>query len=256
MPRTARQLSNTEVYHIIFRGNDKQDIFYEDKDRYVFLRILKETKAKFNLKIYSYCLMSNHVHIIIRVKNELLSKSMKSLGVKYSLYFNKKTERSGHLFENRFFSKKVENLQYFLTVCKYVHRNPEKAKIEKTEEYKWSSYQEYVMGTKIIDTKVLLNYFNNNVLEFKKYTLENDDKEYLNRLSEFEILNKLKEDELRDIIKERFDLNFASDVANLNRNEKDEIMLYLKTVEGTNINQISRVTKVTRYYIKKLYGLI
>ena len=103
---------------------------------------------------------------------------------------------------------------------------------------------------------MVLNYFNNSVIEFKEYTLKNDDKEYLNRLAEFEILNKLKEDELRDIIKEKFDLNFSSDVANLNRNKKDEIMLYLKTVEGTNINQISRVTKVTRYYIKKLYALI
>ena len=254
MPRIARRYSNTEVYHIIFRGNDKQDIFYDDKDKNVFLKMLKETKKKYKLEIYSYCLMSNHVHIVIRVKNEFLSGSMKSLGTRYSKYFNTKLIRSGHLFENRFFSSEVENLSYFLQVCKYIHRNPEKAKMDTTEKYKWSSYQEYVGNkNKIIDKKVLLNYFDNNIDKFKKYTLQNDDIESLNRLAVFEIKNKLDDEDLDKILIEKYKLKFSTDVVNLCIKDKDEILLYLKEVTGTNINQISRVTRVKRYYIEELY---
>ena len=81
--------------------------------------------------------MSNHVHFVIRVSDDFLSKVMHSLEIRYSGYFNKKMNRTGHLFEDRYFSKKVENEEYFKTLCKYVHRNPEKAGIEKTENYKF-----------------------------------------------------------------------------------------------------------------------
>ena len=116
---------------------------------------------------------------------------MQSLEVRYSSYFNKKFNRTGHLFQNRFFSKKVENLNYFLTVCKYIHRNPEKANMEKTENYKWSSYQEYVGKEKIIDKSVLLYYFGDNMEEFEKFTLINDDKEQIYYYSDFELITKL-----------------------------------------------------------------
>ena len=228
MPRRPRDFSKTDIYHVILRGNDKCDIFYEDQDRYVFLDRVEETKKKFNYEIYTYCLMDNHVHMVIRVKDNFLSKSMQSLEVRYSSYFNKKFNRTGHLFQNRFFSKKVENLNYFLTVCKYIHRNPEKANMEKTENYKWSSYQEYVGKEKIIDKSVLLYYFGDNMEEFEKFTLINDDKEQI-------------------------DLKNASDVSLLEKEKMKEVLKQLKNLQGTSLSQISRVTRITPYYIKKIW---
>ena len=167
------------MYHIILRGNDKIDIFYDNQDRKMFFKVMKITKEKFKYNIYSYCLMNNHIHMVIKIKDEFLSKALQSLEIRYSAYFNKKTNRTGHLFQNRFFSKKIEDLNYFLTVCKYIHRNPEKANIEKTQDYQWSSFNEYIGKEKYIDKNILMYYFDNTIENFKKYTLQNDDKEQL-----------------------------------------------------------------------------
>ena len=253
MPRKSREYSLSDVYHVIFRGNDKQDIFYDDQDRYIFLDRMQITQDKFKYNIFSYCLMDNHVHMVIKVKDDLLSKSMHNLGIRYSMYFNKKMGRRGHLFENRYLSKKVENLDYFLNVCKYVHRNPENAKIEKTEKYKWSSYQDYIKNKqKIINPKVLLHYFNDDLDEFIKYTLE-DNKNHLAKYAEYEIINKLNEDELIDIIKAKFDVENASDISLVNKYEREEIIKRLAYIDGTNVNQLARITKISRYEIKKIW---
>ena len=97
-------------------------------------------------------------------------------------------------------------------------------------------------------------YFDNDIENFKKYTLQNDDKEQLYNLSEFEIKRKLSEEKLIEIIKKKFDLKNASDVSIIQEEEKEKILLSLKELKSTSIAQISRVTKVTEYYIKKLWG--
>ncbi len=135
MPRINRQFSNTKVYHIILRGIDKQDIFLEEMDYKVIIKILKELQEKYQYEIYAYCLMNNHIHLVIYDIDNQLSRIMQSIGIKYSKYFNKKYERAGHLFQNRFLSKNVEDREYFKCLCRYIHKNPQKAQISKTEEY-------------------------------------------------------------------------------------------------------------------------
>ena len=253
MPRKPREHSVTSLYHIIIRGNDRNDIFYDNQDRYVFLNILKETKEKFKIEIYSYCLMSNHVHIVFKIENKFLSKAMQSLQIRYSSYFNKKINRNGHLFQNRFFSKKIENLNYFLTVCKYVHRNPEKAMIDKTENYKWSSFKEYIGKEKIIKKSVLIHYFENNVENFKRYTLEDDDRDQLYNLAEFEIKRKVTEGEIAKIIVDKFGLENISDISYMSDERKRDIVKSLKDIKGTNLHQISRVIRLTDYFVKNVW---
>ena len=132
MPRLPREYSYSKVYHIIIKGIDDGDIFYDNEDKQVFKEKMKLTKDKFKYKIYAYCLMNNHVHLVIDVANDVLSKAMQGLSVRYVHYFNRKYNRKGPLIQERFKSKKVEDQRYFLEVCRYVHRNPEKAKIAKT----------------------------------------------------------------------------------------------------------------------------
>ena len=251
MPRIARQFSQSDVYHIIIRGNDKQNIFYDDDDRFLFKDRLKESKEKFKYQIYSYCLMSNHVHLLIRVNKEFLSKVMQSLVMRYSIYFNKKYNRVGHVFQDRYFSKKVEEPNYFLTVCKYIHRNPEKAGIEKTENYYWSSYREYMHKEKIINKKIIMYYFNNDLREFEKYMLNNDDIEQMCNLSEYELITKLSDQDINEIIYKKYKLFNPSDILLLKSCEREKIIKELCQIKGTNISQIARVSRITSYQIKK-----
>ena len=144
MPRMARKVSKTKVYHVILRGNDKQDIFLDNQDYKKFLKEVKNTKEKYGYELYAYCLMTNHAHLVIYDKNDKLSKVIQSLDVSYSGFFSKKYEKVGHLFQNRFLSKEVETKEYLMQVCRYVHQNPEKAKISKIDRYQWSSFREYI----------------------------------------------------------------------------------------------------------------
>lgn len=251
LPRIGRQYSQSNVYHIIIRGNDKQDIFYDDQDRLLFKERVKESKEKFKYQIYSYCLMNNHVHLLIRVNKGFLSKVMQSLVMRYSIYYNKKYNRIGHVFQDRFLSKKVEKLDYLLTVCKYIHRNPEKAGIEKTEDYYWSSYNEYVNKERVIDKKIIMHYFNNNIKLFEKYMLNNDDMEQIINLSEFELKTKLTDEDINEIICKKYNLRNSSDISLLKDIEKQRIFKELSQIKGTSISQIARVSKSTAYQIKK-----
>ena len=107
MPRGVRKYSNSKVYHIIIKGIDSQDIFYDNQDRKVFLDYLLISKNQYECKIYAYCLMINHVHLIMRVHNDFLSKTIQSLLVRFVHYFNNKYERVGTFVQNRFKSKAV-----------------------------------------------------------------------------------------------------------------------------------------------------
>jgi len=141
MPRKARKLSSTNIYHVMIRGNRKQDIFIEDEDRFRFTKILKKVKQKGEYELFAYCLMSNHVHLLIKEKEEPLSQTMKRINVSYVNYFNQKYQQVGHLFQGRYKSEPIESENYLLAVLSYIHNNPLNASIVKNlEEYTWSSY--------------------------------------------------------------------------------------------------------------------
>lgn len=145
MPRKARKLSSTNIYHVMIRGNRKQDIFLEDEDRFKFIKVLKKVKQKKEYILYAYCLMNNHVHLLIKEKDEQLSQTMKRINVSYVNYFNQKYQQIGHLFQDRFKSEAIEDESYLLAVLSYIHNNPLNAFIVKNlDEYTWSSYCLYV----------------------------------------------------------------------------------------------------------------
>lgn len=257
MTRIPRCYSISKVYHTIFKGIDNQDIFYDDQDRRVFLNDLLKTKIDFNLNVYAFCLMDNHVHMVIRSEKEFLSKSMQSLAIRYVHYFNKKYKRTGPLFQDRFRSKNVENQKYFLEVCRYIHRNPENAGFAKTEKYKWSSYQEYLGKEKIIDKNALLYYLDNNIDTFIKYTTKNDSYEYLNDLAEYELIGKLSDTQVADILSKFFHIKDVNKIPyffkNQDKSTLKESILKMKMIKGTNITQLARIIRIHRSLIKKIW---
>jgi len=166
MPRYQRRISSSGVYHVMIRGNEKKEIFFENNDRKKFIEILSIKKRENQFELYSYCLMDNHVHLIINELNDSIAHIMKSINVSYVFYFNKKYRRVGHLFQDRFKSEVIENDAYLLSATRYIHRNPVKAGIvDSPNAYEWSSFTEYVdlkNTNKLTDTEFILNMLSEN----------------------------------------------------------------------------------------------
>ena len=259
MTRQRRKISNSKVYHVIVKGIDDQDIFYDDQDRRYFLKQILNLKKEINYDVYSYCLMTNHIHMVIKSEAKVLSKIMQSLMIRYVYYFNSRYERSGPLVQNRFKSKCVENQKYFLEVCRYIHRNPEKAGMAKTQNYKWSSYQEYLGEEKIINKKVLLHYFNNDISEFVKYTtnLDLEDIENLYEYAEYEIRSRLLDEEVVQIIMKKFKICDTSDVViffkNMSKEELEKYLGAIKDIKGINKSQVARILRINRKFVSDVW---
>lgn len=141
MPRIARGLADNQIYHIINRGNRRESVYHDKYDYERFLKLLFDSKEKYNIKIYAYCLMPNHFHLVIYTKySESLSKAMHWISSSYVRYYNKRYKISGHLWQGRYKSFIVQKESYLLTLLKYVEVNPKRAKIVKRcEDYKYSS---------------------------------------------------------------------------------------------------------------------
>ena len=253
MPRKARKISKTKVYHIILRGNDRQDIFYDEQDYRKFMNQIVKTKEKYIYELYAYCLMTNHVHLIIYDKNNNISKVMQSLILAYSIYFGKKYEKVGHLVQARFFSKNVESKEYLMQLCRYIHQNPVKAQITKANQYKWSSYNEYISKSRIVDTKMILTIFGKTKQEAIKKFIEfhNVEDEKINDYVEFEIVNKLTDIELKERIEKLLKMDNVREIKEYNVQLRNEKIKKLKKIEGTSKSQIARVLGINRKVIER-----
>jgi len=124
MPRQARQKSESGIYHIMLRGINQQIIFEDEEDSEKFIETLKTYKAISGYKIFAYCLMGNHCHLLLKVEKEDLVLIFKRIAGSYVYWYNWKYYRRGHLFQDRFKSEPVEDDVYFLTVLRYIHQNP------------------------------------------------------------------------------------------------------------------------------------
>ena len=252
--KQIRTISKTNIYHIIIKGNNDEVIFYDDMDRNVFLERIKITKKEFNYKVYAYCLMSNHVHLVIEVPQEKFSKSIQSLTIRYASYFNKKYDRKGPFVQNRFKSKNIENQRYFLEVCRYVHRNPEKAGMAKTYAYKWSSYNEYVYKEKVIDREILMHYLDNDINNFITYTNECDEIEEELYMADFEMIENLSDEEVISIILKKYNIGNVSEIVSFFKiAENKQKLREFKDKPGITRTQIERITRVNRKILLNLW---
>lgn len=163
------------TYHITARGNRKNEIFRDTKDYNVYLKIMEESLEYYkehNYKILSYCLMTNHVHFIIKTDSQPLGMLIaRSHGV-YTRYFNRKYDFEGHLFQGRYFSELIKDKKQLLDASRYIHLNPVKARIvDDPLKYPWSSYKIIINENKneIVDSDFLLKYFNKGSSSYKDF---------------------------------------------------------------------------------------
>jgi len=162
MVRKSRCKSNSGIYHAMARGNDRQLIFRDPADYRKYLRILGECKTISGFKLYAYCLMPNHIHLLIQEGSEDLGKSFQRIGSRYATWFNKKYQRCGYLFQDRFKSSPVDDNRYFLALLRYIHRNPTSAGLCcNVADYKWSSFREFAGTEHLIDKDYPMQLFSN-----------------------------------------------------------------------------------------------
>jgi len=146
MPRSLRINCPDIPYHIIVRGNNREPIFLDRSCYERFLNLLSGYKPVYEYKIYAYCLMPNHLHLLLESSSKAtISKIMQVLNTSYTVYFNNRYGRVGHVIQGRFKSILVEREAYLLVLSRYIHLNPIRAKIvERPEDYCWSSYRIYL----------------------------------------------------------------------------------------------------------------
>ena len=144
MPRAARRKSATDIYHVMLRGINRQEVFKDKEDYRRFLHTLSDCKRISGFMLYAWCLMPNHIHLLIHVQNEPLDLIIKRIGCRFVWWYNMKYERVGHLFQDRYKSEPVEDDTYFLTVLRYIMQNPMKAGLaDNPGNWPWSSYGHY-----------------------------------------------------------------------------------------------------------------
>ena len=176
MPRPPRISSKNFFYHVFARGNNREQVFWETADYQRFLKNLELYQEKFGYRLYAYCLLANHFHLLLRPGKISLSKIMQVLMTAYSMYANKKHHRVGHVFQGRFKSIIVEKDTYLLEVLRYIHLNPIRAGIvDRDEEYPWSSYLKYLTAGSekpTVETAEMLSMFSPDGLRQKRLFVE------------------------------------------------------------------------------------
>ncbi|MDF5715221.1 MAG: transposase [Rhizonema sp. NSF051] len=144
MPQRRSPLQRGNFYHIYNRGNNRQEIFFERENYVYFLRLIKEHLIVNAVDIVAYCLMPNHYHFLVYLRDETISDAMKSLSLSYTKAINKRFNRSGVLFQGRFQSIYISQTDYLVNLSRYIHLNPVKAGlVQQPEEWEFSSYLEY-----------------------------------------------------------------------------------------------------------------
>jgi REP element-mobilizing transposase RayT len=253
MPRKPRTFSSTGIYHIILRSVNQRIIFEEDSDYHKFLFVLRECTKKYDVLVYAYCLMDNHVHLLMKIPPDNMSAFFQSLGTRFVRWYNNKYMRIGHLFQDRYYSVAIEDDRAFLSVIAYIHNNPIKANIcSFCSQYRWSSFNAYYgENTSFIDVSLAYN-----IAGSKAALIQFFAKEPIN--SE----NELFSDDHRDsqhfltderairVFKSLTHLSSLSDTKDLSKKQRDTFIRQLKD-EHMTIKQISRLMDVSEKTVRR-----
>lgn len=230
------------------RGVNQQQIMEDKEDYAKFIWILTDCKSISGFKLYAYCLMGNHFHLVIKVRNEPIGEIVKRICARYARWFNIKYQRVGHLFQDRFKSEPIENEGSFLRVLRYVHLNPVKAgMVHHPGEYPYSSYNSYMNANRntFVDTSPALRLVNRQQFaEFHGYANKDT---YLD-VDERPL--RLTDERAKEIIRKMSRCASAADFQQLDAQVRNDYIRKLRA-EGLSIRQINRLTGISRGVIQR-----
>ena len=264
MPRKARHTTSTGIYHVMMRGINHQVIFEDEEDNHYFLDCINRmgfindddgTPIAQGCTYYAYCLMGNHFHLLIREREETIAQTIKRIADAYVYYYNRKYQRSGHLFKERFRSEPVNDMDYFTTLLCYIHQNPVKAGIvASVKDYAYSSWHEYsgevFPQAQICHVEAVLRRLPfeelselvNTPLPEKMGIIDIDDEVVRHRLSE---------EQVKQLLAMYSQTSNATEFQQLGRPHQSEIINLLRK-QGASIRQLERLTGLSRGLISRL----
>jgi len=258
MPRHPRKKSRSGIYHVILRGANRQEIFHKEEDQIRFLTTLKQYKIETGVRVLAWCLMDNHVHLLLKENSTSVSVLMKRLGISYASYYNWTYRTNGHLFQDRFKSEEVETNGYLATVVRYIHMNPVKTGLVRVpEEYRWSSCCSYY-GEKGEPVDLLESLFVLSLFSPEKDKARNLFREFHERQCDDKCLSaweekrrRLTEEEARgDIMRVLGDLEIPQ-VKSLPGRERDFVLREVKGFDGVSQRQVARILGVSVYLVNR-----
>ncbi len=248
MPRTPRLKSASDIYHVMIRGINQVQLFYDDEDKSAFLDRLERYKKECEFSLYAWCLMGNHAHLLVKTDLDTLSVAMKKLQLSYSSYYDRKYDRTGYLFQDRFKSKPVDGDAYFLATLRYIHRNPLEAGGEVSE---WTSYDEYTKSPSLTDTEFALSMLADEkgsaAGAFRELIDESKDSGYI---CAFDDSHRPTDAEAKEIICQVAAIDHCQQLCEIERENQRNIIGKLRT-RGLSVRQIARLTGLNRNTVER-----
>ena len=232
----------------MLRGINRQNIFEEDEDRIHFLNTVNRCKEASGFKLHAFVLMTNHIHFLIEPNDEPLDVIFKRIGTSYAVWYNRKYQRAGHLFQDRFRSENVETDQYYMTVLRYILQNPVKAGMVRSPgEYRWSSYLAYEKGRgALTDIQFAADLFGSRQTLLDYLAQENDDV----IMDEQEHDWRLRDDVAREMIFRITQCSSVSDFQKLDFEVQKGYAVKLYS-EGLSMGQIARLTGISKATVSR-----
>ena len=260
MTRQARKKSICGTYHVMLRGINKYDIFHDRMDFIKFRKLLEQMTHPLDdlghpipprCQIFAYCMMTNHVHLLVKEESDDLATLVKRIGGAYAQYYNLKYERVGHLFQDRFRSEPVDTDAYFITLLRYIHQNPVAAGLTKdVAAYEWSSWREFLTtGTVPVVRKDEV---------FKRIDFEelvglvNEPLPKTSLILDYDTKSQIRSDEeVSAFLCDKFGLREPEDLI-LYSNERIADIVQQAKDYGASIRQLVRLTGISFHHIRTL----
>ena len=243
MARKPRIHYEGALYHVIIRGNNRAYIFKNRENKEEYKKIVLKYKKRYRFKLYAYCIMDNHAHLLIEVCDIPLSKIMQGIQQVFTQHYNRKNRTTGHVFEQRYKSFLCDKDTYLLSLIRYIHQNPVRSKLTGGLNYQWSSHQEYLGNPGLTDTNFPLSLFsgkkNKAIKTYLSFVGELESKDIQSMNIEEEIIEAAKNIERHKIAKEAL-IKIIEEVTEIKMDK----------IKGNTKSK--RISDIRKLYIKNL----
>lgn len=250
MARRSRESLSTSFFHVIVQGLNKEYIFEQNRYKEKYLKILIKTNEKYNVDIVSYCIMSNHAHILIYADDVIeLSNFMKNANEDYARYYNYVTERTGYVFRGRFSSEPITDIRYLLNCIAYIHKNPVKVlMVDKCDEYPYSSYKKYIDNPSFLRKELCEIIFGCDSIDIEQF-------KQIHLLKDYYFMENvdMTSENIQEIIVEyecKYGMNWNQIITNADKVE--EIVLEIKKRMSVSNRKLSQYSNINRNTIDRI----
>ncbi len=253
MPRYARQRHEKGIHHVVVQGKRLEQVFEKDAEKELYLETLLKYKAKTGVKLYAFCILENHAHLVIEeTPDESVSSFMRRIGVSFSYWYRQRYDLpvGEVLFRGRYLSEPLETEDAILAVVRQIHQEPVRAGLtDRMENYYWSSYRFYLKPGNLVDRRLILDslHFGGGYVSYME-----KEAEPVHMLEEVPLKYGRTDDEAAALIQVRLQEAGYVSLEQLDMDERKNFLSRLKYVDEVSIQQLSRVTGVNRGYIQRL----